>query len=132
VSTAPGTDGIALLNPGSSTYLRLRNNVIASTREVFYKVNPVVVQANGDLLYTSDPTRFVYWMGTRYATLGSVRTALGLEKQGIAAWPALIDPAGGLFAPGAGSPLIDKALRLPGINDSYNGAAPDIGAIEAP
>jgi hypothetical protein len=42
-----------------------------------------------------------------------------------------VDAPGGNFAPSAGSPLVDRGLVLPGINDGYDGAAPDIGACEA-
>lgn len=41
--------------------------------------------------------------------------------------PARIDEN---FRPMAGSPAIDRGVLLPGINDDYKGAAPDIGAFE--
>jgi hypothetical protein len=34
------------------------------------------------------------------------------------------------FVLGAKSPAIDRALRIPGINDEYVGIGPDIGAKE--
>ena len=44
--------------------------------------------------------------------------------------PLLSDPAGLDFTPKESSPVIDKAIRLSGLNDDISGAAPDIGAIE--
>jgi hypothetical protein len=41
-----------------------------------------------------------------------------------------VDPAGGDFRPASASPLVDAGVVLPGINDDYSGAAPDIGAFE--
>ena len=38
---------------------------------------------------------------------------------------------GGDFTPGPESPLIDRGLVIPGINDGFEGVAPDIGAVES-
>jgi hypothetical protein len=130
VTDAPATDAIALLDPGASTFIRSRNNVIAGTRYALYKVNPVVWSGDGDDLYTTDSTRLVSWMGTRYNTLAAFRTGLGQELGGLSTPPQLVAPASGVFEPAAGSPLIDAALPLPGINDAYSGAGPDVGALE--
>ena len=130
VTDAPGTDAVALLDPGYSTFIRSRNNVLAGTEYVLYKVNPVVLDWDFDLLHTSDPTRFVRWEGANYATLGAFQGGTGQEANGIAGDPGLVDPAGGDFRPGCGSPLLDAGVALPGINDGYAGAAPDIGAEE--
>jgi hypothetical protein len=132
VSTAPRTDAIALLNPGSSTFLRAINNVFAGTSHALYKVNPVAWRGNGNALHTIDTTRFVYWQGTRYDTFAAYQAATGQEAQGLAAPPQLVNPPGGAFQPAPGSPLIDRAMPLAGINDAFVGAAPDIGALEAP
>ncbi len=130
LTDVPGTDAIALLNPGESTFIRARNNVIAGTRYAFYKVNPVTWSGNGDDLYTTDASRLVSWMGTRHDTLAAFRAALGQEPNGLSAPPQLTSPASGNFAPLTGSPLIDAGVALAGINDSYTGAGPDVGAVE--
>ena len=41
-----------------------------------------------------------------------------------------MDPAGFDFSPRKGSPLVDSAIRIEGINDDFTGEAPDIGAYE--
>ena len=35
------------------------------------------------------------------------------------------------WRPAPGGPAVDAGLRLPGINDGFQGAAPDIGAVES-
>jgi hypothetical protein len=129
LTDVPSTDAIALMNPGYSTFIRARNNVIAGTRYATYKVNPVAWSGDGDLLYTTDASRLVYWMGTRYDTLAAFR-ALGQEPNGLSAPPQLTSPPSGNFAPQPGSPLVDAGVPLPGINDAFAGAGPDVGAVE--
>jgi hypothetical protein len=134
VTDAPMTDAAALVNPGYSTFIRSRNNVLAGTRYVLYKVNPVVLDWDWDLLHTTHPTEFVYWVGAdpvrHYTSLGAFQSATGQELNGLAGDPELVDPAGGDFHPACGSPLLDAGVVLPGINDDFTGAAPDIGALE--
>lgn len=130
VTTAPATNVLTLLDPGESTYIRARNNVFAGTRYVLEKVNPVALDFDRDALSTTDSARFVKWQGTPYATLAALRMATGQETSGIAAAPQLVAPATGDFRPQDGSPLIDAAVALAGINDTFDGAAPDIGAVE--
>jgi parallel beta-helix repeat protein len=130
VTQAPGTEALALLNPGFSTYVLARNNVFSATRYVIEKVNPVVMNMDGDDLFTTDSGRFVRWQGTQYANLAALRAGTGQEPQGMQAAPQLVSPAGQNFQPLASSPLVDRALPLPGINDLYRGAAPDVGAFE--
>jgi hypothetical protein len=130
VTDAPATDALALLNPGTGTLLRARNNVIAGTRYVLDKVNPIPWDGNSNDFYTTDPTRLVRWLGTRYSTLAAYQSAQGQELQGLSAAPQLVSPATGDFTPGPASPLIDRGLVIAGINDGFNGAAPDIGAVE--
>jgi len=130
LTEAPDTDALALLNPGESTYLVARNNVFAGTQYALYKVNPVLLDFDWDALHTTDSVRFVKWEGTNHADLAALRNAEGQEMNGLQAPPLFADPAGGDFTPQAGSALIDRGLVLPGINDSFEGSAPDIGAIE--
>jgi Calx-beta domain/Right handed beta helix region len=131
LTDAPGTDAIALLNPGTGTLLLARNNVVAGTRYALYKVNPIPWNGNWNDFYTTDPQRLVSWMGVRYDTLAQYQAALGQELQGLSAPPQLTSPTTGDFRPAPGSPLIDRGLVIPGINDGYVGNAPDVGAIES-
>jgi hypothetical protein len=130
LSRAPGTDAVALFDPGESTWIRSRNNVIAGTDYALYKVNPVALDWNFDDLWTTHATRYVSWQGTTYATLADLVSGTGQEASGRRAAPMLVDPSAGNFAPQDASPLIDAGTPLPGIDDGYLGAAPDIGAVE--
>jgi hypothetical protein len=129
LTDVPDTNGMALQNPSSGVGIFSRNNVIAGTYYALYKPSSVPWSGDGDDLYTTDPTRFVSWQGTAYKSLAAFR-AIGQELNGIAAAPQLLNPVGGDFTPSATSPLIDRGLVIPGINDGYSGAAPDIGAVE--
>ncbi len=130
VTDVPNTNAIALLNPGFSTFIKARNNIFAGTRYALYKVNPVILDWDRDNLYTTDLSRFVYWQGIRYSTLADFQAAISQELNGLAAEPGFSDPAGGDFAPTRRSPLVDRGVWLPGINDTFSGKGPDIGARE--
>lgn len=127
---APNTEAVALLNPGYSTFIKARNNVMAGTQYALYKVNPVTLDWDWDDLYTTDTTRFVYWQGTRYSNLGAFQAGTGQEMNGISASPGFVDAGNGNLRLRADSPLVDRGVAIPGINDGYTGSAPDIGAYE--
>jgi hypothetical protein len=91
----------------------------------------VVVTISGDDLYTTDTLRFVKWEGTNHADLAALQSAEGQEIYGLSAPPLFIDPAGGDFTPGAESELINRGTVIPGINDGFEGSAPDMGAVES-
>jgi len=131
VSEIPGTDALALLNPGESTSLVARNNVFAGTQYAIYKVNPITLDLDWDALYTTDPVRFVKWEGTNHADLAALQSAEGQEMNGLSAPPLLTDPSNGDFTPQFDSPLIDRGTIIPGINDGFEGSAPDMGAVES-
>jgi hypothetical protein len=56
--------------------------------------------------------------------------ATGLECHGHEAAPGLVDPASGDLTLLPSSPNIDRGVVIPGINEDYAGAGPDIGAYE--
>ena len=126
----PDTDAVALLNPGESTFIQARNNLMTGTRYALYKVNPVALDGDWDNQHTTDPTRFVKWQSTRYSNLATFQAGTGQEQNGLSTDPKLVDPSGGNFYPAADSPLVNRGLIIPGINDNYSGSAPDIGALE--
>jgi hypothetical protein len=126
-----GADGVALLLPGRVVAIVARNNLIAGIRYALYKVNPLRWNGDGNAYYSTDPSRLVHWEGRNYTALAAWAAAVGQEPHGTGGAPLLIDPRGGNFEPGPGSPLLDRGLPLPGINDRYRGPAPDIGAVES-
>ncbi|HEX6739207.1 MAG TPA: right-handed parallel beta-helix repeat-containing protein, partial [Vicinamibacteria bacterium] len=132
LTQAPNTDAVALLNPGIASYIVARNNVFAGTRYALYKLNTVGLDWFADDLYTTDPTRYVRWHdATLYPNLAAFQAGTGQEMPlGISAPPNLVNPAGGLYQPAAGSPLINAGALVSGLNDDFLGSAPDMGAIE--
>jgi parallel beta-helix repeat protein len=84
---------------------------------------------DGDLVHSNYAALF-RWKGVNYSTLAALRSATGFEVGGRSGDPRFAAAAAGDYTLGAGSPAIDGALRLPGINDRFHGAGPDIGAHE--
>ncbi len=83
-----------------------------------------------DLMYAPGAATLFRWKGVNYASLSALRTGTGFELTGNSADPLFLPGPFGNVALMPGSPAIDKAIRLFGINDLYNGAAPDLGALE--
>ena len=130
LSTAPGTAAMTLLDPGESTYVVARNNLFAGTDEAIYKVNPVALDWDYDLLYRDTAGRLAYWEGSSYADLAALQGGTGQEAHGLSAAPPVGAPVAGDFTPSPASPLVDQGLLLPGLNDSPIGDPPDLGAVE--
>ena len=98
-----------------------------------------------DLDYTgynvATPTALVKCNNVRYQTMAAFAEDTGRMKHAVLvdwdvfAAPA-VPPGPGLDAPPnalqlrPGSPAVDAGLVLPGINDGYTGAAPDLGCYE--
>ncbi len=59
---------------------------------------------------------------------GEIQANRGAEAHGVRGLPAF---RAGSYALSPSSPGLDAGLRLPGFNDDFRGAAPDIGAQEA-
>ena len=64
------------------------------------------------------------WDIVRYDDIAALCAATRFERHGVGADPALLEPAGGKFAPAPGSPLVDTSLRLYGINHAHAGPGP--------
>jgi len=112
----------------------LRNNILHGTRYVF---EDILGPGSGidwdyDLLYsTAQPTTFFKWDNIRHHTLAELQAATGQELNGLSVDPRFTDPSNADLTLAAGSPAIDQGLPIPGINDTYNGSAPDLGAFES-
>jgi Chondroitinase B len=98
-------------------------------------------------VYVGKVKQFIKWNRKRYGAREDFFKATGMEKHGLQltslkglfakAPPAIADPKARAFrsaendlrlAPG--SPLLDKALRLRGVNDKFKDRGPDAGAYE--
>ena len=131
-----GNDGFRIMSPGTWTKLFARNNVFAGTLHALENANPTQpVDMDYDDLWRSGSDYLCRWDGLanpRLATLADYTAATGQEAHGISQDPGFAAPAAADFTPAPGSPLIDRGLHIPGINDGYRGLGPDLGASEAP
>ncbi len=124
--TSVPSDGFKQTNENMQN-LHLLNNAIYVGRYAFETYTHTgQMSADYDALWSLDPERFVKWEDQWYSNLSAAR-GIGLETHGISTSNFGWDSA---LRPQSGSPLIDKGVRIPGINDSYTGSAPDIGAFE--
>jgi hypothetical protein len=129
--TAPRSNGLYVKAPGSWELIYARNNIWAGTDYAINNYNTgQPIDLDYDDLWNDGANDLVRWDGTRYATLGAFSAVTGQETHGVNVDPGFADAAAGDYTLAAGSDLIDAGLHIPGINDGYEGAAPDIGAYE--
>jgi len=62
---------------------------------------------------------------------GGVKLAGGGERHAVTSAPVFVAAAQGDLRLAPGSPGLDAGVRLPGLNDAFAGAAPDMGALES-
>jgi hypothetical protein len=109
-----------------------RNNIFAGTEyalESWPEENPVDFDYDG--LYTSASGTFIEWADAKYAALEAFTGKSGQEAHGVAADPKFVDAPAGNFHLSEASPLIDKGVAIPNVNDGFAGRAPDIGCFES-
>lgn len=106
------------------------NNIFAGTRYTLETVGPGgLATFDYDNLYSFRYPHLVKMRDAFYSDLASFQKA-GHEPHGLSAPSRFADLEKGDLRLVSGSPEIDRALRLPNINDDFFGAAPDIGAFE--
>lgn len=108
-----------------------RNNIIRGTRyalEMSQNAGPN--DLDWDNLFTIRGAPIIKWDNVRYNSLEDwcAATELGCHGQPLA--PGLIAPTEGQFALAEGSPNEDAGIHIYGINDDFEGEAPDIGYLE--
>lgn len=130
--TVPRSNGLYVKSPGTWELIYARNNIWAGTEYAINNYNAgQPIDLDYDDLWNDAANDLVRWDGTRYATLGAFTSATGQEPHGLNVAPGFADATGGDYALTANSDLIDVGLLIPGINDDYEGAAPDVGAYES-
>jgi len=89
----------------------------------------IVWQEGGPFYHQDYGATKDYWTQASVATSGLAD--IQFLTNAVVAAPNYLGPAYGDFGLSAGSPAIDAGVVVPGVDDeSYRGAAPDIGAIE--
>jgi len=120
-------------NSGPYHNLTFRNNIIQGTNYAFCDWRdepPTGLDMDYDCLMSTHPKHFFMIDQRRFANLAELRKAKGLETRGLNVNPRFVNIEAGDLRLRPDSPLIDKALVLPNINDDFVGRGPDIGAYE--
>jgi hypothetical protein len=130
----PGNIGLDIREPGSWEVIYARNNIWAGTSYALNNDNPgQPLDLDYDDLYTTLAGELVWWAGLsdrHLNTLAEFQAVTGQELHGLSVEPGFADPGSGDYSLDPTSDLIDAGVIIPGINDDYSGAAPDVGANE--
>jgi hypothetical protein len=130
----PGNDGLDIKSPGTWTLIYARNNIWAGTEYALSNANPSQpLSLDYDDLYTTLLNELVWWDGLsdrHLRTLAELQAATNQELHGRSVVPGFVNAAGGDYTLDASSQLVDAGLLIPGIDDDFNGTAPDVGAFE--
>jgi len=130
-ATLPGNNGLYVKAPGSWEMICARNNIWSGTDYALNNYNTgQPIDLDYDDLWNGNGGDLVRWDNTRYATLTDFATATGQEPHGLNVEPGFADATNADYTLDPTSDLVDAGLVIPGINDDYAGAAPDIGAFE--
>jgi hypothetical protein len=126
-----GNNGLYVKAPGTWDTITARNNVWSGTAYALENYNTgQPMDLDYDDLWNGDQSDLVRWDDTRYATLAAFTAATGQEPHGLSVEPGFADAASGDYTLDPASDLIDAGVAIPGINDTFVGAAPDVGAFE--
>jgi hypothetical protein len=127
----PGNNGFGIYSPGLWTGLTARNNIWIGTEYAIINYNTSQpVDLDYDNLWNTGVKDLVRWGNVRYTTLYAFAAATGQERHGLNVVSGFVNSAAGDYTLSRESALIDAGLIIPGINDDYQGSAPDIGAFE--
>jgi hypothetical protein len=127
----PGNNGLYVKAPGTWALIYARNNIWAGTAYAVENYNTSQpIDLDYDDLWNGNTGDLARWNNVRYATLAAFTGATGQEPHGMSTVPGFANPANGEYALTSTSQLIDEGTLIPGINDDYAGAAPDVGAFE--
>ena len=131
-TAVPGQAGFRFKQYSDWTDVISGNNIYAGTGYAMESQANVtnIVDFDYDCLFTTQAAPVIRWAGIGYDSLTQFAAAVGEETHAIWTQPVFINPAAHDYYLPPDSDLIDQAVILPGINDDYLGAAPDIGALE--
>lgn len=114
-------------NSGVGTVIS-RNNIVVGSKYVLELGCDLTCDMDYDAIWTTDSSRFLDYRSEKFWNL---RTWCATYRNGCHSIrrDARRD-LDGSYRPKASSALIDAGVVIPGFNDGYLGAAPDLGAVE--
>ncbi len=131
-TNSPNASGMELITPIKNTVLR--NNIFSVNGFSF--TEKTTGSSNNDWNFdnwhsarTSSNSHF-RWENVNYKRMELLCAKTGLECHGYDDMPGLANPKGGNFSLLGSSPNVNRGVLIPGINDSYHGSGPDVGAFE--
>ncbi len=131
-TNAPGLNAMSMITPMQNSVMR--NNIFQGNGFAFEAsfTGAKNNDWNYDNWYTTRGTSGPHfmWEDINYQTIAQLSAATGLERNGHENPPGFVNPSGGNFTLLPTSQNIDRGMLIPGINDNFNGSAPDIGAFE--
>ncbi len=127
----PGNNGLYIKAPGTWDLVTARNNIWMGTAHAIHNYNAEQpVDLDYDNVWNNGLGDLVRWDGHDYATLPDFVAATGQETHGLSVAPEFVDPSVGDYRLDESSQLIDAGILIPGVNDTFEGEAPDVGAFE--
>jgi hypothetical protein len=130
----PGNDGFEIRSPGSWENIVSRNNIWSGTEYALSNSNPSQpLDMDWDDLHTTTADELAWWSGLpdrHLNNLVELQAQTGQELNGLDVAPDFADPPSADYTLAETSNLVDAGLYIPGINDGFDGSAPDIGAFE--
>lgn len=124
----PGNNGFYIKAPGEWEEIVTRNNIWVGTNYALYNYNTSqAVNMDGDDVWCEGCDHLIRWDGVNYDDLSSFSSSVGQLSGGVNLYPGFVDSAGWDYTLISTSQMIDRGVLIPGINDGYSGAAPDLG-----
>jgi hypothetical protein len=132
-TNAPNLNAMSMITPIRN--IVMRNNIFQGGRYAFEEpfTGSAGIDWNNDNWYTTRPAGNPHfkWEKIDYLNIAKLCSATKLECNGYETPPGLANPGAGNFTLLASSPNIDRGVLIPGINDNFEGNAPDVGAYES-
>ena len=129
-----GQAGLSITNDANWDHLTFKNNIWQGTEYGFYhwldNTASLTLNQDYDLIY-SGSSNAVLFDGNEYTTTQNYFNAIGLCQNCIDGNPSFVDLNNGDYHLVSSSPAIDAGIIIKGVNDSYVGLGPDIGAFES-
>jgi len=126
-----GSHGVYISEPLKIAMLVSRNNIwVSSSAWAIDNTSDDPADFDYDDLVSARGWNLLRWKDQRFLRLRDFSVATGQERHGLNVDPGFVNPSKGDYELLPNSPLIDVGVLIPGINDDFNGRAPDIGAFE--